>query len=223
MSLLINFKDAVNASGLDPNATEAVYYMDGKFANEAEVRARCPHARLHAITTQGANGLHIFALDCETGNLGTTSSELLIVKAVAWVEEQIRLEADPIVVYANQNLWLVLGLLEALARFGSRIERWDADFDGKPEIPAWASAKQYADGRVDLDIARAAFFGDHAGGVARIEATYDLGSGHWTARNQAARVQLAQRDQWASVELQYNRHTGHIRLRPLPFDAKPLG
>ena len=153
MSLLINFKDAVNASVLDPNATVAVFYCDGLFENEAAVRARCPHARLYAITTQGATGKGIFACDSETG-------DLTIAETVAWVGEQVRLGASPIVVYADADRWLNLGLLSDLAHYGNRIERWDANYDGSPNIPKWASAKQYATGSVDLDVARADFFRD---------------------------------------------------------------
>jgi len=65
---------------------------------------------------------------------------------------------SPIVVYANQDRWLNLGLLTALAKYGDRIKRWDADYDGSSEIPSWADAKQYATGNVDLDAARADFF-----------------------------------------------------------------
>lgn len=151
MALLINFKDAVDASVLDPNATHAVYYIDGRYANEAAVRARCPHAKLHAITVMGATGKDIFACDSETGDLTIPQTE-------TWVAEQVRLGAWPIVAYANQDRWLNLGLLTALAKYGNRIERWDADYDGVAEVPPWADAKQYASTNVDFDVARANFF-----------------------------------------------------------------
>jgi hypothetical protein len=151
MTKLIDFKDAVNAGVLDPGATNAVYYMDGRYANRAAVAARCPHAILHAITVRGATGPHVFACDSEAGDLTIQETE-------AWVAEQIRLNVDPIVVYADEDRWINLGLLDALAHYGTRIERWDADYDGSPTIPPWASAKQYATGDVDLDAARAAFF-----------------------------------------------------------------
>jgi hypothetical protein len=151
MTKLIDFRDAVNAAVLDPAATDAVYYLDGRYANRAAVAARCPHARLHAITVRGATGKHIFACDSENGDLTIPETE-------AWVAEQVRLDVNPIVVYADEDRWINLGLLDALAHYGGRIERWDADYDGSPTIPPWASAKQYATGDVDLDAARAAFF-----------------------------------------------------------------
>ena len=212
MSHLINFRDAVDASKLDPNARDAVYYMDGEFANEAEVRARCPHARLHAITVRGATGPHVFACDSELG-------DLTIPQTVAWTEEQVKLNVHPIVDYADQDRWLNQGLLKELAHYGNRIERWDADYDGSPSLPAWASAKQYADGSADLDVARAAFFGDPATGTAQLAATYDLSTGHWTIRNLPANVELGERDDWASALVQFNVHTGRVRVTPRPWNA----
>src|ERR1700733_2688650 len=135
MPLLINFKDAVNASILDQTASHAVFYMDGDFENEAAVRAQCPHAKLYAITVRGATGHGIFACDSETGDLDIPQTE-------AWTAAQVALNVSPIVDYANQDRWLNLGLLAALAHYGERIERWDADYDGSAVIPSWASAKQ---------------------------------------------------------------------------------
>lgn len=164
MPLLISFKDAVNANGLDQNATDAVYYCDGLYANEAAVRARCPRARLHAITVRGATGKGIFALDSENGDIDT-GAKVDFPETETWVSEQIKLGVEPIVVYANQDRWLNLGLLAALGkllqRLGQpqdRIERWDADYDGVATVPPWASAKQYMDGNVDLNVALAGFF-----------------------------------------------------------------
>jgi len=84
MTLLISFKDAVNASVLDPAATSAVYYCDGTYENEADVHAHCPHAKLYAITTRGATGPNVFACDSETYDLTIEQTE-------AWVAAQIRL------------------------------------------------------------------------------------------------------------------------------------
>lgn len=151
MALLISFKDAVNAAVLDPAATVAVFYCDGRYENRASVAARCPHAKLYAITVRGATGPGIFACDSETG-------DLTIAQTVDWVAEQTRLAVYPIVAYADEDRWVNLGLLAALAKYGDRIERWDADYDGSPVLPSWASAKQFMSTDVDLDSARADFF-----------------------------------------------------------------
>jgi hypothetical protein len=157
MALLINFKDAVNANALDPKALDAVYYMDGAFQNEAAVHARCPLAALYAITVRGATGKGVFALDSENGDIDT-GARGNFPQTEAWVAAQMRLNVSPIVVYANQDRWLNLGLLRMLARYGNRIERWDADYDGVAAVPSWASAKQYMDGTADRNVALADFF-----------------------------------------------------------------
>ena len=158
--MLIDFKDAVTGANLDPTQTHAVYYMDGHFANRAAVAARCPHAKLYGITVTGLTGKDVFALDSENGDIDT-GCKGVFPKTEAWVAEQVRLGVSPIVVYANQDRWVNLGLLARLAHYGDRIERWDADYDGVAELPSWASAKQYADpGPVDLNVALANFFGD---------------------------------------------------------------
>lgn len=228
MSLLINFKDAVNASVLDPNATVAVFYCDGDTANRSAVEDRCPHARLYAITVRGATGPGIFACDSETGDLTIAQTE-------AWVAEQIRLNVKPIVVYANQDRWLNLGLLTALAKYGDRLERWDADYDGSAVVPSWASAKQYATGSVDLNVAVANFFSGAtpvppkpkpkpAHGTCRFEGSYDLKTGHWTIHGiPGLDVHFAKSGGYASAELQVDTASGKWRIRSLPLNAKPLG
>lgn len=225
MPLLINFKDAVNASVLDPNALDAVFYMDGDFENEIAVRRQCPHARLFAITTRGATGHGIFACDSETGDLTVAETE-------AWVVEQVRLDVKLIVVYANQDRWLNQGLLAALAKYGDRIERWDADFDGNPTIPSWASAKQYATGNVDLDSARASFFSgvtpvDLPHGTAHFAGTYNLATGKWTIHGMPGLdVHFAGPKWQASAEIQLQigePEGGHWRAQGIALNSKPLG
>lgn len=219
MTLLINFKDAVNASVLNPAATEAVYYIDGRYQNEVAVRRQCPHATLHAITVTGETGTHIFACDSETGDLP-------IPKTVAWVAEQVKLDAYPIVVYANQDRWLNLGLLKELAHYGDRIERWDADYDGSAVVPAWASAHQYLSGNVDLDVARANFFAPRpapkpkpATGTVRVELSHELGGGWEHHQLPGTHVHWGEKDQvdWVKVGIcKGGPHAGEWQTIPLP-------
>lgn len=222
---LINFRDAVNPAGLDPTTRYAVFYIDGRFANEAAVRARCPHAKLYAITVRGMTGHGIFACDCEAGDMSVTQT-------VAWVDEQVRLGVDPIAPYASRDTWESQGLLSALAHYGERIHRWDADWDGDPHsMPAWADAKQYNSlPAVDLDIARADFFArsepvpvDRPRGTARFVGSFDLASGRWKIHGiPGVRAHFAPPHRRASAELQIDTATGEWRIRPLPFDAPPL-
>lgn len=159
MPQLINFEDAVTAANLDPNQAYAVYYEDGAYANRDAVAARCPHAKLFAITVHGATGPGIFCLDSENGDMDTGARDVF-PQTEAWVAEQVRLNVSPIVVYANEDRWLNLGLLGRLAHYGNRIERWDANFDGNATLPSWADAKQYLSGGVDRNVALAGFFGN---------------------------------------------------------------
>lgn len=151
---LISFEDAVTASNLNPDQLYAVFYCDGIYANEAAVRARCPRAKLFAITVFGKTGNGIFACDCETG-------DLTVAQAIAWVEEQIKLGVELICVYADLDRWENQGLKVALAHYGSRIKRWVADYDDSAVIPGGYDAKQYEGGitsGVDQDVALATFF-----------------------------------------------------------------
>jgi hypothetical protein len=150
----IFFQDAVTASNLPSNATHAVYYADGTYANRSAVAARCPHAKLYGITVWGQTGPGIFACDSETGDMD-------VAQTVAWVAEQVRLGVQLICVYANLNRWLNEGLKAQLDHYGSRIKRWVADYNNVAQIQPWADAEQYSDpGPVDLNVALANFFGD---------------------------------------------------------------
>jgi hypothetical protein len=231
MPALISFKDAVNASALDPAATHAVFYMDGSFTNFAAVRARCPHAKLYAITTRGATGKGIFALDSENGDVDT-GARGSFPQTETWVAEQIRLNVSPIVVYANEDRWVNLGLLVRLAKYGNRIERWDANFDGNTTLPNWASAKQFQSTNVDLNVAVADFFGDAAPvprpkGTVRFVGSYNQQTGVWKVHGvPGIGVRFAGVGRQASAELQMQEGKvggGRWRIRGIPFDSKPLG
>lgn len=220
---LIDFEDAVDASHLDPNATHAVYYADGAFANRAAVAARCPHAKLYAITVHGLTGPGIFACDSETGDLTVPETE-------AWVAEQVRLGVRLICVYANLNRWLNEGLKAALDKYGHRIRRWVADWNNVPQIPSWADADQFfSDASVDKDVAVATFFGDDqpapAGptGKANAAVQIDFHTWRWIVHKLPGTFRGAPPGRWASAEVQINVDTGEWRIRQMPFNAKPLG
>lgn len=150
MSLIVvRAQDAVTAANLDPNAQFGFYYVDGRFANEAAVRARCPRARLQSITVFGGDA---DICDSETGDLTPAQT-------VAWVEKRLAAGAYRPGVYADKDRWENQGLLAALAHYGVRIKRWQASFDGVAVIPAGYDGKQFLDpGPVDLDILDETFF-----------------------------------------------------------------
>lgn len=148
----IAFDDAVTAGNL-PGQKYSVYYADGRFANETDVRAKeGPGAKLYGITVRGLTGPAINICDCESGDMSVAETEV-------WVAEQVRLGVPLIVVYASQDTWENVGLLAALAKYGSRIKRWQAHYDGVAQVPAGYDAKQFADpGPVDHNVALPSFF-----------------------------------------------------------------
>ena len=223
--LLISFKDACDASVLDPNATVGVFYCDGHYANEAAVRARCPHARLYAITVFGQTGKDVFACDCETG-------DLTVAQAETWVVEQLRLGVSPVCVYACRDRWLNQGLLAGLAKYDDQIRRWDADYDGVAAVPTWADAEQYADGTADLDVARSDFFAAATPAPAPVhwwsaELQVSVPAGSTGTLHFHGSVNLEDGG-WTAAGLPGVPHWlgpggGHWRIRGLQLDAPPLG
>lgn len=216
---LISFEDAVTARNLNPDQRYAVFYIDGRFANRAAVAARCPHAKLFGITVFGRIGRDVFACDCEQG-------DLTVAQAAAWTAAQVRLGVPLICVYASLDVWLHGGLLDALARYGHRIRRWVADYNGRPSIPAWADADQFADpGPVDRDVALENFFTGvplpepKPHGHARFEGTVDLASGKVLSVRglPGVSVHFAGPERWVDVAVQVQAGReggGRWRVRP---------
>lgn len=213
---LIRFQDAVTAGNIELPEQYGVYYMDGLFANHGAVSARLPRAKLFAITVRGATGPNIFACDCEVGDLTPAHAE-------AWVAEQVRLGVPLVCVYANLSTWQG-GLLRALAKYGKRIKRWVARFDGVAQVPAGFDCKQYATGRFDADIALSDFFVPFAPkpvpphGHAHFTGTVDIASGKIIGVHglPGVGVHFAGPERWldVGVQLQVGRGGGHWRARP---------
>jgi hypothetical protein len=148
---MISFDDAVTAGNL-PGQKFSVYYADGRFANRTAVRAREPQGRLYGITVRGLTGPEINICDCESGDMSVAETE-------AWVAEQVRLGVALIVVYASEDTFVNGELFAALAKYGSRIKRWQAHYDNVAQVPAGYDAKQFADpGPVDHNVALPSFF-----------------------------------------------------------------
>lgn len=217
--MLISFDDAVTAANLDRRQQYAVFYCDGRFANREAVAARCPHAKLFGITVFGRLGHDVFACDCERGDLTPAQAE-------AWVAAQLRLGVRLVCVYASLDTWLHQGLLDALAKYGHRIKRWVADFNGVAKIPEWADADQFANpGPVDRDIALASFFtgvplpAPKPHGRARFEGTVDLASGKVLSVRglPGVGVHFAGPERWVDVAVQVQAgHAGGGQWRVKP-------
>lgn len=213
---LVRFQDAVTAANIELPEQYGLYYMDGLFANHTAVAARLPHAKLFAITVRGATGPSVFACDCEVGDLTPAQAE-------AWVATQVRLGVHLVCVYANLSTWQD-GLQAALAKYGKRIKRWVARFDGVAQVPAGFDAKQYATGRVDRDIALSNFFvpvvpkPDVPHGHAHFAGTVDISSGKIIGVHglPGVGVHFAGPERWldVGVQLQVGRGGGHWRGKP---------
>jgi hypothetical protein len=211
------FEDAVTAANLNAAQRVGVYYMDGLFANHSSVRARLPHADLYGITVHGLTGPSVAFCDCEKGDMTPAQAE-------AWVAEQVRLNVPLIGVYANLSTWQG-GLLAALAKYGPRIKRWVAHYDGFAVVPPGFDAKQFANpGPVDRNIALGSFLvpfrpkPDLPHGHAHFEGTVDIASGKIIGVHglPGVGVHFAGAERWLDVpvQIQIGKGGGHWRAKP---------
>lgn len=223
----VHADDAVTVGNLPTDLQFAFGYVDGPFANIDAVRARCPHAKVQGITVEG--NPHAQNCDSETG-------DLTIPSTITYVEGALALHVYRPGVYANMNRWIALGMIDALAKYGNRIKRWVADFDGVAEIPAGFDAKQYATNGVDSDICLESYFDTvapappappHAHGKIRVELTHDLSDEGWSHHAlPGIGAGFGPDEIWDSIELQVCRggkRAGQWRVHPLGRNAKPLG
>ena len=211
------FQDAVTAANLNPAQTHGVYYVDGLFANGAAVRARCPNAVLKGITVHGRTGAEAAFCDCEKGDLTVAQTE-------AWVAEQIKLNVPLVGVYADVSTW-ESGLLAALAKYGKRIKRWVAHWDGVAQVPAGFDCKQFSSSQtIDNNVALNDFFvpftpkPDVPHGKARFEGTVDIATGKILGVHgiPGLGVHFAGPEKWLDVhvQVQVGKGGGHWRGRP---------
>lgn len=160
-SSLIAFDDAVTAANLPnvgPTQSHGVFYLDGAYANEEQVRARLPHAILAGITVFGMTSQRANFCDCEKGDLTPAQAE-------AWVAKQVELDVKLLGVYASLDTWHN-GLWAALEKYGNRIKRWCAAYDQLPSLTLTYEGSTYtfdahqwaSDTRVDRNVARPSFF-----------------------------------------------------------------
>lgn len=125
---MITFDDATNARNLPVDQTVGVFYVDGEFANEPEVRARLPHATLAGITTVPPGMLGSLAAFCDSEWMDLSASQ-----AEDWVLEQIGRDVRLLGVYANLSRWAG-GMYDTLSHYGTRIKRWCAAYDQTPSL-----------------------------------------------------------------------------------------
>lgn len=125
--------DSVNAKAIPSQAVMVAGYIDGRYANIAEMRARFPHSTLVEIAVRATTDAGQ-VLDVERGD--ATPSQ-----AVSWVQVRRRAGADP-TVYTSLSEW---NAVRSAFRNNHVPEPhyWIADWDGDASLLAGTVAKQY--------------------------------------------------------------------------------
>lgn len=222
MSYLTLF-DAVTADNLPAGAVHVCFYTDGTYANEAAVKARCPHATYLSITVKGGVA---DCCDCEQGDLTPAQAE-------AWVQARLKEGAFRPVVYASQDTWENQGLLKGLAAYGSKIRRWVAAYPGTgANVPSGYDAHQFSDGNYDTSVCLSNFFDGPPKPLpivrnASVEVQVSVPEGT-TGKLNVLLTYDAARGDWTHHEVPGLPHWsgpggGAWRTRPLDWDAPPLG
>jgi hypothetical protein len=155
---LLTAQDAVTAANLDPDLKYAFYYANGPYANEAEVRARCPHATLVPIMVHSGPLVKNSMCDSETLDFTVPETETWVVDMLNAGEYRPR-------VYANLDRWENVGLLAGLAKYGTEIRRAVADYTitSTAALPTaipwdWCDGWQCSTNGVDRWVCRDDFF-----------------------------------------------------------------
>ena len=131
--------DSINAARLPVDAVLVGAYVDGHYANEAAVRARCPQATVVTITVLGTAGANV--ADCEPGDLTPSS-------AADWAAREIAAGRKP-TLYCNLSTWPSVQAEVAKRRI--TVSYWIAHYDGLAEMIGGAIAKQYQE-RTDQNL-----------------------------------------------------------------------
>lgn len=125
--------DGVTVADLPANATMVAAYVDGQYANAHTMRQRFPHAKLVTITVTGQAGANV--IDCEPGDVGPN-------KAASWAAAEVKAGRHP-TIYCMASSWPTVKKAVVKQGIRGKVNYWIADYDGKPEVPAGAVAKQY--------------------------------------------------------------------------------
>jgi hypothetical protein len=136
--------DSVTPGDLPADAELVAAYVDGDYANVAEVRFRCPRATIARITVTGRYGVPV--CDCETGDLTPLA-------AVLWARTELDSGRLP-TIYCNLATWPTVKRLAGVRGLTGRVNYWIADWGlGRPaSLLPGAVAVQYASDPVsDLD------------------------------------------------------------------------
>lgn len=126
--------DSVTVDAIPSGAAMVAGYVDGLYANIAQLKARFPHAVVVGIAVSShTNAGNV--LDVETGDATAQG-------AVAWVQMRRQAGADPSV-YCNTSVFP--SVVQAFKTAGVALPHfWLAHWDNAPTLINGAVAKQYA-------------------------------------------------------------------------------
>jgi nucleoid-associated protein YgaU len=133
MTTLRKMYDSVTVADLPDTAAMVAGYVDGHYKNIDAIRRRFPHAVVVGIATRASTNDGI-VLDVEPGD--ATAQE-----AVGWVVRRRHAGHDPSV-YCAASEWNAVRAAFHVAGVAEP-HYWIAQWDGNPQIPAGAIAKQY--------------------------------------------------------------------------------
>lgn len=204
-------------------------YIDN-FGGYTEAVKRWPDAHHLSITTFGGRAR---AADMEAGAMRLSAFP-------AWYhEEAIHDEGLPIAYTSASNLAELIRGNAAAGIPRSAYLIWSAHYDGEHICGPDTCGFPQADGTqwddlVDFKPCDVSKLGDRffnpaikskrAHGLAVMELQFDLARRHWRIHQEHPEVvELGPVDQWASAEVQYNVRTGQCRVKPLAWNARPLG
>jgi hypothetical protein len=225
---MVTMFDNVEASTIPADAQACAGYVDGNFADVVPMKAKFPHldamGRVVTVSTQGAPAR---ILDVETGNPIPASD------AAVWVKRMIAAKVWMPGVYTfKSNMGNVQTALDnAKLVHGKDYVLWIADWTFVAHLPAGFEACQWTDksGPNDESICLDSFFPSQspplAHGLANAALQFNSSTGGWKLHPTSGpfKVGPASQNDWDSLEVQFNKHTGKWRYRSMPLNAKPLG
>lgn len=127
--------DSTTMANIPDAAAMVAAYVDGRYANVPEARARFPHAVVAEIAVSASTDAGQI-LDVEQYDAAPT-------EAPGWVQRRRAAGVDPSV-YCNSSTWPAVRAAFAAAAVAEP-HWWIAQYDNDPTIPAGAVAKQYQD------------------------------------------------------------------------------
>lgn len=127
--------DTVTAARLPADAELVAAYVDGTYANEAEVRARCPQATVVTITTRPPGHPGANVADVETYDFTPE-------QGAAWAARELAAGRQP-TLYCNRSTWPAVRYQVRAHGVAGRVSYWIAHYDGRAELIPGAVAKQY--------------------------------------------------------------------------------